>query len=287
MTTATILAASSESNPPVAGAGLPACPFCASDKCMVAHDTSSDHRYDWDYRVECTSCGACGASDKSEAEAIASWSSRTTSPVSAGDETEETRKKIAGLEWDLSEAERAVQFWKGKATLAAAPGKAIGAESVPAEETKDAPFAWAVRGTILQREQWSLCLASDPGDVDYVNKARAYRYDGKSVHEIIELFSAPPINAAPANVVEIAARIFDFKLHKQTEESKTKWRLFASEVRATNSPDAALSRAVYKLIQGYQSGIYGAETVIFKLIRTVEDIQSTEPDSVLDSAKPA
>jgi len=55
---------------------LEACPFCGSDDVKVYHDTAGDHRYDWEYFVECQSCAASGSQWKHEEDAIAAWNRR-------------------------------------------------------------------------------------------------------------------------------------------------------------------------------------------------------------------
>lgn len=63
------------------------------------------------------------------------------------------------------------------------------------------------------------------------------------LHRIAFVPAASNVEANALSVstdaVDIAARIFDFKSHKQTEDSKTKWRLFASEVLAATEPEVA------------------------------------------------
>ncbi|MES3022727.1 MAG: Lar family restriction alleviation protein [Pseudomonadota bacterium] len=56
-------------------AGLLPCPFCGSHSAKVYHDTSSDHRHDWNFCVSCD-CGACGEDDKNSDEAIDAWNRR-------------------------------------------------------------------------------------------------------------------------------------------------------------------------------------------------------------------
>jgi len=68
-------AAQSEKAAAANAGGLLPCPFCGSENVALIHDTSSDHRYDWDFAVECE-CGAKGEADKSDEHAATVWNRR-------------------------------------------------------------------------------------------------------------------------------------------------------------------------------------------------------------------
>ncbi len=52
------------------------CPFCGDADVAIFHNTSSDHMYDWDYHVECKSCGSSGSCDTQKLQAAIEWNRR-------------------------------------------------------------------------------------------------------------------------------------------------------------------------------------------------------------------
>ena len=73
------------------------CPFCGSEHVALIHNTSSDHRYDWDFAVECE-CGAKGESDKSEEHASIVWN-RRAALASRPAEVDDSLADAKRLDW--------------------------------------------------------------------------------------------------------------------------------------------------------------------------------------------